>query len=414
MDAVWNFPSKNTLKPNKKLPDPLTGPDGKRISSPAEWPAQQEYLKAMLEHYLYGHTPREPFNTRGEVVKAKQIYDGLGLRETVRISCGPGGKVVFNTEIVRPNRSGPFPVIIGNDTVFPHEMMRGFDNPEELETSLKRNFRSGSYCPIEEELLSRGYAVASFIMKELCPDGPDYQNGQVPRAYPDYDWRAIAIWSWGHSRIVDYLETVPWADKEKLVTTGLSRGGKTAIHSAIFDERFAVCASSCSGCGGAGNFRYLGGRMGIGLGYTESIADITGKNSVWHFFSDKLAEFGSRKNQSEVGDEAYLPFDTHFLRALIAPRAIISTDGLDDVWCGAFGTQLSWHASQPVFNFLNAEGRNALFFREGGHYYSDRDWREVLAFCDKIFYGFDTPHTYTEKCFHNVHRIYFNDFFEYE
>lgn len=415
MSSNWNFQAKSALKPNKKLPDPLVGPDGKRILSPAEWPSQRQYLKAMLEHYMYGHTPPGPFNTTGKLLSSQQIHDGLGIKEMVQISCGPGQKIVFNTEIIRPNKPGPFPVIVGNTFRFSPDMIRKFDSEEEKQASFKRSFRSDSYCcPIEKELLDRGYALATFIMTDLCPDGPDYKSGQVPSAYPDYDWRTIAIWSFGHSRIADYLDLVPWADKTRLVTTGLSRGGKIAIHSAVFDERFAVCAPCCSGCGGVGNYRYLGGRLGIGMGYTESIKDITSKTGMWHFFSDNLAEFARRESQAEVGDEAYLPFDTHFLRALIAPRACISTDGLDDVWCGAFGTQLSWHASQPVFNFLNAEGKNALHFREGGHYYNDRDWREVLAFCDKIFYDFDVPHTYTEKCYHNVHKIDFTGFFEYE
>jgi hypothetical protein len=412
MADQWIFSEKDRSRANKKLPNPLEGPDGVSITSPEQWPAQREYLKAMLEHYLYGHTPRMPGNIRGELIETKPYLGGTARRERVRIFCGPVEQISFDVHIIRPNRQGRFPVVVGNHRLA-NALAAMSSSPEDAE-ALRHNLASDNFCPIIEELINRGYAVAWFYRDELCPDNGDYHLSPLSQAYPGWDWRVIAMWSWGHSRIADYLETISWADTDRLITTGLSRGGKAALHSAVFDERFAVCASSCSGCGGSGSFRYLGSRLGQGLGYVESIAEITGKKSFWYWFSDNLAQYAKRENQGEVGDEAYLPFDTHFLRALIAPRAMISTDGLDDVWCGPFGTQLSWHASQPVFNFLDAAGKNALFFREGGHYYNDRDWREALAFCDKVLYGIDTPHTYTDKGYHNTHRIYYTDFFDYE
>jgi hypothetical protein len=102
-------------------------------------------------------------------------------------------------------------------------------------------------------------------------------------------------------------------------------------------------------------------------------------------------------------------------------------DGLDDVWCGPFGTQLSWHASQPVYKFLGAEGKNALFFREGRHEYNREDWNTALDFCDNIFYGMERPANYTTRVSHvyipkhvdpakmlsTIHKIDFTPFFDY-
>jgi hypothetical protein len=418
----WVFPRKDQLTPSLKLPDPLVGPDGKRITSPAQWPAQREYLKAMLEHYLYGHTPPPPYHTRGKVVSSRLIRDGRAVRELVQITCGPDGQICFEAKVTRPNKPGRHPVFVWNSIDWPISAVGGTAEDRLLDS------------PAEEEAIRRGYAIVAYRKDQLTPLlVPDSRKGvsagQCHKFYPDYDWRAVAMWGWGSGRVADFLETTDWADMGKLITTGGSHMGKAALHAAIFDERFAVCVAACSGCGGVGSFRYLGGRMGRGIGYAESIADITDKDGLWYWFSDNLAEFGKRDNQYDVGDEAYLPFDTHFLRALIAPRAVVSVDGLDDVWCGAFGTQLSWHASQPVFKFLGAEGRNAIFFREGIHDYNAEDWCAGLDFCDKIFYGIERPHSFADKIVHvyfpswvpaemtknhKVEKIDFSPYFDYE
>jgi endo-1,4-beta-xylanase len=417
----WNFPKKEQLTRVEKLPDPLIGLDGKRISSPDEWPEQREYLKAMMEHYLYGHAPQGLFHTKGTLLSSRMILEGRAVREIIRIDCGPDRQISFEMKVSRPNRPGRFPVFIWNHPDMP------IGAPGSTEERLMD-------CPAEAECIARGYAVAAYRKDQLTPlnIGANARlgvsNGQCHKFYPDYDWRAIAMWGWGGSRVLDFLDAADWADPGKYIATGGSHCGKTAIYQTIFDERFAICAAICSGNSGAGNYRYLGGRMGRGIGYVETIGDITDKNGLWWWLSDNLAEFGKRDNQYDIGDEAYLPFDTHFLRALVAPRAFISIDQLDDVWCGAFGTQLSWHASQPVFKFLGAEGKNALFFREGTHSVGKLDFLAALDFADRIFYGIKRPHSYTDKIVHLYYpewvtkelrgiepeKIDFKQFFDYE
>ncbi|MDR1059979.1 MAG: hypothetical protein LBL83_01935 [Clostridiales bacterium] len=405
----------------EKLPDPLAGPDGKRIASPDDWPAQREYLKAMMEHYLYGRAPKGPFHTKGSVLSSMPILDGRAVREIVRIECGPDRQISFEVKVSRPNRPGRFPVFVWNNP----DMPLGVPGPTDERLM---------DCPAEEDCIARGYAVAEYRKDQITPlnigasSRLGVSNGQAHKYYPDCDWRAVAMWGWGGSRVLDWLDSSCWADLGKYIAIGGSHCGKAAIYQAIFDERFAICAAVCSGCGGAGSFRYLGGRMGRGIGYAETIKDITDKNGLWWWLSDNLAEFGARDSQHEIGDEAYLPFDAHFLRALVAPRAFISIDQLDDVWCGAFGTQLSWHASQPAFKFLGAEGKNALFFREGTHSVAKPDFLAALDFADRIFYGISRPHSFTDKIVHLYYsdwvpkemrgvepeKIDFSQFFDYE
>ena len=47
--------------------------------------------------------------------------------------------------------------------------------------------------------------------------------------YPEYDWGTIAVWAWAYQPVIDVLLTMPGIDERRIVSTGHSRGGKTAL-----------------------------------------------------------------------------------------------------------------------------------------------------------------------------------------
>ncbi len=380
------FLPKCELEPIHELPDPFQRPDGTRVQTPDQWPEQREYLKAMLTHYLYGTVPPPPGNTRGEVTFRRIVYNGRAIAETVRITCGPEDAIQFDCELIRPAKEGKVPVITWNQFKGRH------GSPDE-----------------EDAVLNHGYAIIEFEKEQLAQDNANAICGPLAKAYPGYTWGAIAMWAWAQSRVVDYLATTEYADMDRIVATGHSRGGKVALCAAIYDERFALCAASGSGCGGAGCLRYLGGRMGEGIGICETAGSIEDVFPFW--WSDNFGEFGKRvatytrsnaplfedfqqaagmlKPQvlGKTQDEDRLPFDLHFLRACIAPRPVITTEGLSDTWANPYGSQLTWRAADEVYQFLGAAGKNALAMRDGSHEYQKLDWMHVIAFCDTMFYG---------------------------
>lgn len=381
----YNFPKKADLPSIPELPDPFLKPDGTRVTSKEEWPAQRAYLKATLAHYLYGHMPADSGETKGEVIFSRPVYNGKAVAETVRLTAGRRGEIAFTADLIRPVKEGRVPVITWNQ------------------------FKGRHGSPAEEDLVCRrGYAIMEFEKEQLAPDNGDAVNGPLAKAFPECDWGAIAMWAWGHSRLADYLLTTDWADPDKLVATGHSRGGKVALCAAIYDERFAVCAPNGSGCGGAGCFRFLGSRYGEGVGLCETAGSINDMLGYW--WTDAFGEFGARqfdytratfptgdpgKRLSDFSfdalgktrDEDRLPFDLHFAKALIAPRALITTDGLGDVWANSFGTQVTWRAAQEVFDFLDVPENNAMHFREGKHEFQETDWLAIADFCDDVFFG---------------------------
>ncbi len=390
-ESGWNFPPKSELPRIEELPDPFIKPDGTRISSPDEWPEQREYLKAMLEHYLFGTIPPAPTNTVGEVLYTRGAYSGRAIVEIVKITFGPDDrpdtKVSFIAHVIRPNIKERVPVITWNQ--------------------YKHHNYDGS--PIEEDLVcNRHYAIIEFDKEQLAEDSVHALEGPLAQAYPGYGWGCITMWSWGHSRIIDWLETTDFADMDRIVTTGHSRGGKTALCAAIYDERVALCAANACGAGGTGCFRFLGSRLGEGYGLSETAGSTADTFPYW--WADAFGEFGERQTNlnhenmatadlkearknvdsykyMEVENEFYLPFDLHYLRLLVAPRALITTESAGLAWYNQFGVQITWIASDEVFQFLGAKGRNALHIREGDHKYNEYDWKVMADFCDNVFFG---------------------------
>ena len=171
------------------------------------------------------------------------------------------------------------------------------------------------------------------------------------------------------SRCVDYLETQPFADASKLIALGHSRLGKAALIAGAMDERFALTAPAGSGCGGTGAYRF----NGKSRGGKEGLENATKRFPQW--FSPHLAEFS--------GQVEKLPFDQHWLIALVAPRCFIAADGLSDPYCNGNALAQSYLAAKPVYEFLGVPQHLGIHFRPGQHLLAPADWQAILDFSDQ-------------------------------
>jgi hypothetical protein len=346
LPKVVDMPTIDELPDIKELPDPFLMSNGKRVQSKADWERRREEIKAMMLYYQYGHMPPAPKNVTAKELSSESVYDGGAIKKHILLSMGPGKKIKVNVGIIIPNGKGPFPVILKNDSnIF--------------------------QVPIAEEIVKRGYIVADYNRTDLDPDRKA-AVGPAQQAYPDYDWATLAVWAWGGMRVIDYLETLNVVDKKRIAFTGHSRGGKTALLAGALDERIALVAPNGSGCGGAGCYRFEGEN-------SESLEQITNPRRFSYWFHPRFRDFADK--------ETKLPFDQHFLKALVAPRALISVDALGDLWANPYGTQQSHRGAQPVFEFLAAADKLGIYYREGGHAQNKDDWRTLVDFADKIFFG---------------------------
>jgi hypothetical protein len=364
--AGKQLPGQEKLPSNLELPDPFQMNDGSRVKTPADWARRRAELTELILGYEYGRMPPAPGNVKAAEerwtppasVKPKTPpADGAkapppvelpagAVEQQLKLTMGPEGKASTHLILTRPAGKGPFPVIIKGDLCW------GRIDPA-----------------IVAEVVGRGYMLAEFDRTELAADKDDRTTGVYP-LYPDYDWRDLAAWAWGFHRVTDYLLTRDDVDGKKVIVTGHSRGGKAALLAGALDERVALTCPNGSGAGGAGCYRYQAAK-------SEDLARIVTSFPFW--FAPEFKQF--------IGHVDRLPFDQHEVKALVAPRAYLCTEGLGDLWANPEGTQVSHVAAREVYKFLGADDRMGIHYREGKHEHNAEDFAALLDFADKVLLG---------------------------
>lgn len=318
-----------------ELPDPFAWPEGRRVTTPAEWPARASAWRELVVNVGYGGMPPAPdaaeLRPRSEArvrrfAGAPRVLS-LGLRLDVA-----GRESVVSIRLLLPDADAPVPVVVTGDG--------GWWQPPDASA---------------ERLAAGGTAVAVFDRTELAPDVGERRGGLFD-ALPDATFGALAAWAWAYRQVVAALRTRPEVDPARVGVTGFSRGGKAALLAAATDDAIAWAHAHASGAGGAAPFRYLGaGAETIGVARAFP---------AW---------FGPALRDHEGRVEA-LPFDQHVLLALIAPRPLLLTCGLDDAWANPVGTvQAAW-AAREVYRLLGAGDALAVALRPGGHALTEADW----------------------------------------
>lgn len=335
-----------TLPVIKELPDPFRMNNGARVASRDDWSKRREEIKELLLRYEYGRLAPAPGQVKAVEVSFNKLEALDAGERQLSLSLGAAQSPSFRLILTIPNGAGPFPVVVKGDLCW------GRIPPSILAAAVRR-----------------GYVVAEFDRTEFAPDSADRTKGVYP-LYPDRDWAALAAWAWGYHRTVDYLLTLSTVDKKRIAVTGHSRGGKAALLAGALDERIALTAPNGSGCGGGGCYRVQGEQ-------SEDIGAITKRFPYW--FHERLALF--------VGHVDQLPFDQHYVKALVAPRALLGTEALGDLWANPLGTQVSYLAAREVYRYLGAANQIGIHYREGKHEQNVEDWNVLLDFADAQFFG---------------------------
>ena len=341
--TTWKPPSSlETLPSIRELPDLFSLSDGTRVATTEQWQQRRLEMKQIIQYFAYGHLPPRPDHITAEVRETRNLAKHPGAtRQLIRLSIGSRSKLAVDISIHRPKSKQPCPVIV---------------IPVHRITEL----------PCLPMVLERGYALVQFERDDLDPDKSDVV-GPAQSAYPDSDWGTLAVWAWGAMRVVDYLESRHDLDLDRIVLTGHSRDGKVALLAGALDERFALVAPNGSGCGGAGCFRNTGST-------SESLEQVTDPKRFGYWFHPRLRWFAGREDQ--------LPFDQHFLKALIAPRPLLCTEARGDVWANPMGTRRTSIAARDIYSFLDAKDKIGLTYRDGQHDQTLEDWQALLDFAD--------------------------------
>lgn len=196
--------------------------DASPVRTPDDWRARRRELIGILSREEYGFTPAAPDSIRAEVLSSERGLAGKATLSRVKLSFDtPGGEFSFPIDLTVPEGRERVPAFV-NICFRP-------DIPDR-------------YLPIEE-IIDRGYAVASFYYKDVTDDGPalDGLAAMYP-IDPDTGWGKLGMWAFAASRVMDYLETLPCIDQSRVAVTRHSRLGKTALWCAAQDERFSMAS----------------------------------------------------------------------------------------------------------------------------------------------------------------------------
>jgi hypothetical protein len=223
-----------------------------------------------------------------------------------------------------------------------------------------------------DAISGRGFIAARFNRAAIVHDvytPAEARQSPLYRLYPGIESGTIAGWAWGYHRCIDVLLQLPMVDPACIAITGHSRGGKTALLAGATDERVAFTAPNGSGAAGAGCWRYqMNDPHAKADERSEVLADLLRVVPQW--LGPKMRDFNGR-------DES-LPFDQHYLKALVAPRYYVQTEGLQDTWANPRGTHQTLLAARAVYRLLGAPDRILSHYREGGHDHSPGDFEVLL------------------------------------
>lgn len=334
---------------NIALPNPLRFENGNEVRTDEDWRNRRKAIQDLIVEIEYGGLPPTPSSTQAEELHTATVsHLGDARFISYRVLTGPERPFAFLLYLLVPPGSGPFPVVLTGDACWRY-----------------------ATDAIAAEVLRRGNILAQFNRVEIVPDvyRSDRTSG-LYQVYPEGTYGALAAWAWGYHRCVDVLARMDFVDASRIAVVGHSRGGKTVLLAGATDERIALTAANNSGAGGAGCYRWQGPK-------SETLADSIRTFPYW--YGPRLKEF--------VGKETQLPFDQHFLKALIAPRALLTTEALGDLWANPTGTWQTHLAAREVYRFLGAEERIGIWYRDGGHNHGPADWWAFLDFMDWHFRG---------------------------
>ena len=344
------------------LPRLLTLHNNEAVKSQEDWEKRREEIKEILQREEYGYLPPViPFEVKTQEVLDKQ-FSGYVRWEKLQFSFLHHAKKhdvpvnVFYPENVQA--AIPFIVFLNFSSDIPDKYF------------------------YVEDVLEKGFGVATFCYKDVTADS-DKWDGLAQVLYDEEEKTSttagkLMIWSYMAQRVMDYLQGVHSVDKKNIAVMGHSRLGKTALLTAALDARFAFACVNNSGCCGAAIAR---GKSG------ENIEAITNRFPFW--FCDEFKKYAN--------NEFHMPFDQHFLMALVAPRKVCVGTAQNDSWADTDYQQLTCIATDEVYKIYGEQGyigeyasvapetyytkgNIAFFSRTGEHFLSVRDWRVYMEY----------------------------------
>lgn len=394
--------------PEYELPNSLVTTAGKKVKDAKTWnEVRRNELLALFKIHVYGVSPNPVPVSATTISTVPDALDGKAIRREIDLTIGTGDESITIGLLVYTPGSATVKVpcflglnFQGNHTVDDDPAIRTptswVRDRKDKTTDKNKATTEGrgvaaSRWPVAD-IIDRGYGLVTIYYGDIDPDfDDDFKNGihgalakWTQSADPQTRWGSIAGWAYGLSRTLDYLETDPLIDGDRVAVIGHSRLGKTSLWAGATDSRFKFVISNDSGCGGAAI-----SRRGVG----ETVARIN--TSFPHWFNDRFNDYNN--------NESALPVDQHQLLGLIAPRPVYVASATKDKWADPKGEFLACVHADPVYRLLGTSGLGGdeppsnmpaaesplqsgvigYHLRSGKHDLTSYDWQQYLDFADQ-------------------------------
>lgn len=340
---------------SRRLPELLLSADNTLVQNANDWKKRREEIKQLLCKEYMGIAP-ENVTTHFELTE--EDLDAYG-----------GKAINRNYQVTLRKQSDTYS--------FPFRLILPKAGIEPLPVFLHLHFTDMIAGGLGEEIIDNGYALAHVCYQDITPDISEETFSGLCGFDPEHHqqrWGKIAVWAFGASRIMDCLQTLPELDHSRVALIGHSRLGLTTLWCAAMDERFSLAAAINSGS------LYRGS-------CAESFRDLAREYTRYWFCPNLF-----RDNR----DAEDLPFDMHFLLALIAPRHVYLTGATRDLWTDSHSQVLAGIAAGPAFALYGKDGlicpdqisadtpyhqgNIAFYLRSGTHYLGRDDWHAVMNY----------------------------------
>jgi hypothetical protein len=309
------------------------------------WETDRVQVRQTLLRCL-GEMPARPDPSKVKVVSKEDRGDYV----LERFEFHNGVDMVVTGLLLMPkNRKGPVPAVIG---------LHGHGSSKE---SIGTDEKSSQL--IGPLLAKRGYVVAAI---DACfngarvgkgPAGPTLDKGAYPQElslFKLYLWQGRSLWGMmlrEEQCLIDYLQTRPEVDKDRIAATGMSMGCTRSWWLAAIDERIkAVVGVACF------------------TRYTELIAHGNLRSHGIYYFVPGVLQH----------------FDTEAIHALIAPRPHLELSGDQDAGAPTDGILVLEKKLAQVYRLYGKSDHfRSVIYKNTGHEYLPEMKEEMVKWLEQ-------------------------------
>jgi outer membrane protein assembly factor BamB/acetyl esterase/lipase len=312
------------------------------VKTAADWARRRAHIVANME-LVMGPLPDKSEKVLPDVKYAEQAEKQPGwIRKKLTIAVAKNDRVPGYL-FLPANQAGKVPAILCL-----HQTNGRLGSKEPAGMGGKANLHYALH------LAERGYVTLAIDY----PSFGDYPYDFKKSSFKSGSMKAV----WNNMCAIDFLQSLPEVDAERIGCIGHSLGGHNTMFTAVFDQRIKASVSNC------------------------------GFNSFPKYYKGNLAGWDQDRYMPRIGSvygrkPDKMPFDFPEIVAAFAPRAFLASAPVHDDNFEVSGVKDCLTAARPVYELLGAADKLAANYPDCGHDFPPEVRRVAYAWLDRWLKG---------------------------